>query len=80
MDLINALTVDAAPSATSLFRFALITALEGLKKLILLYPLNLIIFALGCIFILNRLVRKILPKPKFEATYAPLKHNENSPE
>jgi hypothetical protein len=47
---------------------------------LLSYPLNIAIFVTIIFAIFYSIVKKILPKPKFSATYAPLRHQENSAE
>ena len=80
MELLKALTVDAAPSFVGLFRFALVSALEALRSLFLLYPLNVLIIFVACFAMFYKLTTKVLPKPKYKAEYTPLKHCENSSE
>lgn len=80
MELLRSLTVDAAPSVVELFRFALISSLEMIRKVLLLYPLNVAILTLLSFLIFYKIIAKLLPKPKFNLVYAPLKHHENSSE
>ena len=75
MELVKSLTVDSAPAVTELFRFALITGLEVLKKLLLLFPVNLCIFVIIIVLIFHKVVKMIRPKQKFNKVYVPLKHN-----
>ena len=80
MELIKSLTFDAAPTLTQLFKFALISILQTIKNVILLYPVNICLFVIICLIIFYKVTKLILPKAKFNHVYIPLKHNENSPE
>ena len=80
MELVKSLTVDSAPALTELFRFALVTGLELVKKILLLFPVNLLIFIVIIIVAFHKLVKMIVPKQRFSKTYTPLKHNDNSAE
>ena len=65
------------PTVAELFKFGLIQGLRMLKQLLLLYPVNICLFLLVVILIIHRIVRKILPKSKFNKVYTPLKHEFN---
>jgi len=77
MELLKSLTIDTAPTITQLFKFAIISILEIIKKAILTYPVNICLFLIICLIIFHKITRLILPKAKFNRTYTPLKHNEN---
>jgi len=75
MELVKSLTVDAAPAITELFRFMLITILQLIKKGLLLFPVNLVIFVIIVVFIFHKVVRMVTPKEKFNQVYRPLQHS-----
>lgn len=80
MELIQSLTYDAAPSITRLFKFGLISSLELIKKAVLTFPVNISIFVIIVFIIFYKISKMLLPKPKFNKVYTPLKHNDNSVE
>ena len=75
MELVKSLTVDSAPTITELLRFSIITVLEVIRKGLLLYPLNLVIFLIFICLIFNKLIGLLMPRKTFSKTYAPLRHN-----
>lgn len=56
MELLKAIGVDSAPDLPQLFRFAILSLLNSLKHILLLYPLNLLIFTLIIAYIVNRII------------------------
>jgi hypothetical protein len=78
MELLRSLTIDAAPSLLDLFRFGLVTALEAIRSVLLLYPVNLLIFCVVVVAVVNSIASRFKGKRKFSAVYTPLKHHENS--
>lgn len=56
MELLTSLATHSAPDLPQLTRFALLSLLRSLKHLLLLYPLNLLIFTLAIALLVNKII------------------------
>lgn len=74
MDLLSSLTPANAPSPVVLFKFALTQLLTLIRSVVLLYPVNLLIFVAALYLLIRGITKKIMKKPPFEAKYKPLPH------
>lgn len=65
MELLKSLAVDSAPSPLELFKFALTSLLRTVRGVLLLYPINIILFTAILFLILRRIVAPFKSKKKF---------------
>ena len=69
MELLKSIAIDSTPTLAELLRFALLSLLNSLKHLLLLYPLNLLLFTLIRLLTINKIISPFKKKQKFKATY-----------
>ena len=63
---------------TEYFRFAFITVLQAIKSVLTCYPINVTIFFTLTLYLINKIASVFQGKKKFDATYEPRPHQENS--
>ena len=78
MELLHSLGIDNAPSLLHIFKYAVGELLKMLRSLLLLYPVNLLIFVAVIFIMLRKITSRFSKKPVFEEKYSPLPHVDSA--
>ena len=77
MELLQSLSLNPTHNPVELLKFALLASLNGLRSLLLTYPLNLILFLALIFLVVRRVVQPFRGKRRFQAVYQPLPHHDS---
>ncbi len=69
MELLKAIGVDSTPNLAELLRFAILSLLRSIKHVLLLYPINVLLFIIILALIIHKAISPFKKRRKFEATY-----------